>query len=59
MDELWEEFFECFREETRMLFDQVNEYIIVTNIAIRLKCSVMCDTYQYNIIAISQNSKIL
>ena len=26
MDELWEEFIECFREETRMLFDQVNEY---------------------------------
>ena len=26
MDELWEEFIECFREETRMLFDEVNEY---------------------------------
>ena len=26
MDELWEEFIECFREETKMLFDQVNEY---------------------------------
>ena len=23
MDDLWEEFIECFREETRMLFDQV------------------------------------
>ena len=23
-DDLWEEFFECFREETRMLLDQVN-----------------------------------
>ena len=23
MDDLWEEFIECFREETKMLFNQV------------------------------------
>ena len=26
MDNIWEEYIECFREETRILFDQVTEY---------------------------------
>ena len=26
MDDLWEEFIECFREETSMLFDQVTDF---------------------------------
>ena len=30
MDDLWEEFIECFREETRMLFDQVMEHFYCT-----------------------------
>ena len=33
MDNIWEEYIECFREETRILFDQVIEYINVSYIS--------------------------